>query len=311
MPNMKKFLIGIDAGATNIKAGLIDPTSYKVIFRTLLSTGHYKPKKEKLIEAFSKAVDLILRKNNLSKKDILAVGLGLPGPIDSQKGIVYFLPNIPGWKNIPIKRILERKLRIPVFVDNDVNLITLAEWRLGAARGAKNLLCITLGTGVGGGLILDNKLYRGAHFLAGEIGHSPINEFGPTCNCGGQAHLERYVGNKYILASARNVFKNKDLTLEKISLLAKKGNRAAINIWQDVGRRVGIALCSAVNLLNLEIIVIGGGVSSAGKPLFESIKKTILKSAMPILGRQVRIVKSSLSSDAGILGAAILAKEKI
>lgn len=307
---MKKFLIGIDAGATNIKLGLIDPTNYKVIFRTLLSTGHYKLKKEKLIEAFIRAVDLTLRKNNLSKKDILAVGLGLPGPIDSQRGIVYFLPNIPGWKNVPIKKILQSKLKIPVFVDNDVNLITLAEWRLGVARGVRNLLCITLGTGVGGGLILGNKLYRGAHFLAGEIGHSPINESGPICNCGGQAHLERYVGNKYILSDARSIFKNKDLTLEKLSLLAKKGNRAAINIWQDVGRRVGIALCAAVNLLNLEMIVIGGGISSAGKPLFISIRKTILKSAMPTLAKQVKIAKSSLSADAGILGAAILAKEK-
>ncbi len=307
---MNKILIGIDAGATNIKLGLIDAKSNKVFYRTSFSTGHYKPKREKLIGALVKAVSLALQKNGLSKKNVSALGLGLPGPINSKRGIVYFLPNIPGWKSVPIKRILESKLKFPVYVDNDVNLVTLAEWKLGAARGIKNLLCITLGTGVGGGLVLDNKLYRGANFLAGEIGHTPINEFGPRCNCGGYAHLERYVGNKYILKAAQKVLKEKGLTLEKISFLSEKGNKAAIKIWQDMGRRVGIALAGAVNLLNLEMVVIGGGVSAAGNPLIDSIRKTVLKSSMPTLGKQVKIVKSKLSADAGILGAAILAKEK-
>lgn len=311
MVNMDKFLIGIDAGATNIKVGLVNPANYKIIYRTQLSTSNYTLKRENLIQAFVRIVEFVLKEKNLSWKNIFAVGLGLPGPIDSQKGVVYFLPNIPGWKNVPLKRILESKLKMPVYVENDVNLVTLAEWKLGAAKGIKNLLCITLGTGVGAGLILEDKLYRGKHFLAGEIGHNPINEFGPKCNCGGQAHLERYVGNKYILAQARKIFKEKDLTLEKISYLSAKGNKAALKIWQDVGRRVGIALCSAVNLLNLEMIVVGGGVSRAGKPLFDSIRKTILKSAMPTLAKQVRVVASKLSSDAGILGAAILTKEKI
>lgn len=311
MLNMKKFIIGIDAGATNIKVGLIQANNYKIIYRTLLSTRNYKLKKENLIQAFIKVISLVLEKNRLSQKDILAVGFGLPGPIDSQKGIVHFLPNIPGWKGVPLKKILEGKLKIPVFVDNDVNLVTLAEWKLGAGKSIKNLLCITLGTGVGGGLVLDDKLYRGSHFLAGEIGHMPINEFGPVCNCGGRACLERYVGNRYILTASRKIFESRDLTLEKLSLLSSRGNRAAIKIWQEVGRRVGIALAGAVNLLNLEMLIIGGGISAAGKPLLQAIRKTVLERSMPTQARQVKIVKSQLSQDAGILGAAILAKERV
>ncbi|MDP2939739.1 MAG: ROK family protein [Candidatus Omnitrophota bacterium] len=307
---MNKFIIGIDVGATNTKIGLIKAWSYKVIYRTVFGTRNYIRRKNILIKTLTSKIESLLQENHLFKNQILAIGLGLPGPIDCHKGIVHFLPNIPGWKEVPIKRILEQRLKIPVFVDNDVNLITLAEWRLGAGSGIRNLLCITLGTGVGGGLILDNKLYRGAHFLAGEIGHMPINETGPLCNCGGFACLERYVGNKYILSAAGKIFKKNNLTLEKLSLLSEKGNNQAIKIWQDVGRRIGVALSGAVNLLNLERIIIGGGVSLAGKPLWLAIRKTVQQRAMPNQARQVKIVRSKLGLDAGILGAAVLTRER-
>jgi glucokinase len=308
---MEKFIIGIDAGATNIKVGLIDPANYRIIYTTLFGTRHYTRKKEDLINAFVKAVNFILLNKHLSRKNILAFGLGLPGPIDSQKGIVHFLPNISGWNEVPLKKILESRLKIPVFVDNDVKLITLAEWKLGAGKGVKNLLCITLGTGVGGGLILNNRLYRGENFLAGEIGHMPINELGPVCNCGGSACLERYIGNKYILSAAKRIFKDKKITLEKISALARKGDRKAIRIWQDVGRRLGIALSGAINLLNLQMVIIGGGVSAAGSPLFNSVKETVKLRSMPSHSIYVKIVKSKIGQEAGILGAAILAKENL
>ncbi len=307
---MKKFLIGIDAGATNIKVGLIEAGSYKVIYRNISPTKRYIANQDTLISFLVSQIALILKRSNLSRKDILGVGLGLPGPVNSQQGKVYFLPNIPGWKNVPIKRIMETKLKIPVYVDNDVNLVTLAEWRLGAGVGSRNLLCVTLGTGVGGGLILDNKLYRGSHFLAGEVGHMPLNEVGPVCNCGGRACLERYVGNRYILSAARKSLRDSNLTLERLSFLSSRGSLAAHKIWQEVGRQVGIVLAGAINLLNLERIVVGGGVSSAGGQLFNSIRKTVSERAMPNQAKQVRIVKSKLSHDAGILGAAILAKEK-
>ena len=178
---MKKYVIGIDVGGTNIKFGLVSPSG-KVVFRSRLGTDKLMVNKNKLIKNIIKEIEIILEENSLTRKDILGIGIGLPGLIDPKKGIVNFLPNIPGWKNVPLKTIMEKALKIPIFIENDVNLIALGEWKFGAGKGYKNLICMTLGTGVGSGLILNNQLYRGEGYVAGELGHMPLNEKGPRCN---------------------------------------------------------------------------------------------------------------------------------
>jgi glucokinase len=236
------------------------------------------------------------------------VGLGLPGPIDFEKGIVHFFPNIPGWKEVKLKNILEKRLKLPVFVDNDAKVMALAEYKLGAARGSTNAVCITLGTGVGGGIIINGKLYRGLSNVAGEIGHMPINENGPACNCGGKACLEAYIGNNRVLAEARRVF-GKGITLEKLSYLAKKQNRQAKIIWLRFAERLSVALSGVVNLLNPDCIVIGGGVAAAGNVLFNSIKKAVRLRAMSVQVKHVKILGAKLKNNAGLIGAAILVKQ--
>ena len=302
----KKFVIGIDLGGTNLKVALVD-SEYKIKYRQILSTQGFV-KKESLIRALIDSVNKLIKNNKLNRADISGIGLGLPGPIDVRKGLVHFFPNIPGWREVNLKQILEQRLRLPVFLDNDANLMCLAESKLGAAKGAKNAVCLTLGTGVGGGIIVEGRLYRGQGFAAGEIGHIPINEKGPRCNCGGVACLEAYTGNNRIISQAKRLFK-RTISLEDLSRLAKKGNKPARALWSKVGMRLGVALSGVVNLLNPDVIVIGGGVAGAGKILFDRVKEVILKRAMPVQAKHVKIFKAKLGSDAGLIGAAILVKE--
>ena len=303
----KRFIVSIDLGGTNLKVALLD-LKYRIIDRQILNTRSLH-KKDNLIAKIAGASLDIINCNGLSKKNILGVGLGLPGPIDVRRGLVHFFPNIPGWKEVNLKRILERRLSLPVFLDNDANLMCLAEYRLGAARKATNALCLTLGTGVGGGMIINSTLYRAMSFAAGEIGHLPINENGPRCNCGGTACLETYIGNKRIIKKAKRIFR-RHISLEELSILAKRKNKAAIKIWSEVGRHLGKALVGVVNLLNPDCIVIGGGLANAGEILFDRVKEIIAKQAMRTQAQHVKIFKARLGSDAGLIGAAILVKEK-
>ncbi len=304
----KKFIVAIDLGGTNLKIALVD-LNYRIIYKKLLSTQEFS-NKESLIYELASSVHKIIDSAGLERKHILGVGLGLPGPIDVKKGLVHFFPNIRGWNNVALKRILEKRLKIPVYIDNDAKLMTLAEHKLGSARGFDYAVCLTLGTGVGAGIILGGRLYRGANNATAEIGHVPINEEGPICNCAGRACLEAYIGNKRILSDAKKHFK-RDISLEELSILAKKKNRTALGIWNQVGERLGLALSGVVNILNPDCIVIGGGIANAGKVLLESVRKTILKRAMSVQAGHVKIFKAKLGSDAGLIGAAILTKEGI
>ncbi|MFA4842558.1 MAG: ROK family protein [Candidatus Omnitrophota bacterium] len=302
----KEFIIGIDLGGTNLKVALLD-LKYRIRKKEILNTRKFTSKSS-LISGITFAIKRIIQSNNLKRSNVLGVGLGLPGPVDPKRGIVQYLPNIPGWHNVNLKRILQKELGLRVFLDNDANLMCRAEFRLGAARGLRNAVCLTLGTGVGGGIIVDKALFRGSTFNAGEVGHIPINESGPKCNCGGKACLEAYVGNNAILRQARQFF-GKSITLEKLSALAAKGNKQALKIWREVGTNLGIALAGIVNLLNPDAIVLGGGVAEAGELLFAQVRKTILQRAMPAQAEHVRLVKARLERDAGLIGAAILVKE--
>jgi glucokinase len=304
----KRFIIAIDLGGTNLKCALLD-SSLKIKARSSFSTKSFDNKR-KLIQGIIDSVDSFILNQRLKRSAILGVGIGVPGPVDALRGIVHFFPNIPGWKEIKLKKVLEQKTKLPVFIDNDAKLMTLAEHEAGAAKKYKNVLCLTLGTGVGGGLIINDLLYRGSDNAAGEAGHLPLNEKGPLCGCGARGCLETYVGNNKIIKDARKLFGPK-ITLERVSALARENNSKAINFWSQVGKKLGLALSGIVNLLNLDLIVIGGGVSYAGKVLFENVRRTILLRAMRVQARRVRIIKAKLGIDAGIIGAGYLVRERL
>lgn len=294
------YAIGIDLGATFVKIGLVDNMG-KVYFRRKIKTP-LSANKALLIDSVVNNVKDVLKE---SGKMVSGVGIGVPGPVDSQKGIVHYFPNIKGWKEVPLKAILEKKLGLRVMLDNDVNAMTLGEFVFGAGKGSCNIVCLTLGTGVGGGIVIDGKLYRGGSMTAGEIGHMPINETGPVCNCGGIACLERYIGNRYILDRAKKML-GSSVTLERVSELAGLGNKKALAIWRDVAKKLGVALSQVVNLLNPDKIVIGGGVSKASHFILTPLKKEVRKRAMKDQAAHVKIVPAKLGADAGIIGSSLL-----
>jgi len=296
------YTIGIDLGATFVKMGLVDGLG-RVYFRRKIETV-LSSDRTSLIDAIICNIRDIIE---ISGKSVSGVGIGVPGPVDSKKGVVHYFPNIKGWEGVSLKSILEKKLGLRVELDNDVNAMTLGEFVFGAGKYCNNLVCLTLGTGVGGGIIIDGRLYRGGSMCAGEIGHMPINETGPKCNCGGIACLERYIGNKYILERARKVFGN-NITLEALTSLAKFGNKKAIAIWKDVAEKLSVALAEVVNLLNPDKIVIGGGVSKAGELILAPLRKQVKVRAMKDQAAHVKIIAAKLGGDAGIIGASLLLK---
>lgn len=303
----RNYIIGIDIGGTNIKAGLLKDS--KLILTRAMPTAR-GIKKGRLIQAILGIIDKLLISAGINTSRIMGIGVGMPGPINSKRGIVRYLPNIKGWHNVHLRKILRAKLKIPVFLDNDANLMLLAEGKIGSAKNLKNVIGLTLGTGVGGGILIDGRLYRGSSFVAGEAGHIPINEKGPLCNCKGEACLERYIGNKYIIEKARQSF-GKGISLEELSGLARKGNPRAIKIWKDAAVKLGIALSGLVNFFNPEAVVIGGGVANAGEIFFKAVRETVKKRAMADSSKAVKILKAKTANNAGILGAAILVKEEL
>ena len=313
-----RLLLGIDIGGTNIKIALIDKKG-RIKAKKTFPTADFKGNRA-LIERITGETKKLLAEYGVVKKDIIGVGVGAPGAVDIRSGTVHYLTNVPDWSEVPLGNILKNKLGLLTFVDNDVNVMALGELFFGSGIGAKNMLCVTLGTGVGGGLILEGRLYRGSSYAAGEFGHVPINIAGPRCNCGSWACVEAYVGNNYIVRDVITQIKNGEKTLIKklvngklskitpeiISRAARAGDRFAKEIWRDVGNKVGTGLAGVVNLLNVEKIVIGGGVAEAGKILFDSIKKTIAARAMKLPAKTVKVVKAKLRRDAGLIGAAAL-----
>jgi len=300
-----KYVVGVDVGGTNIKLGVVDPHG-KVIVRNSFATKPFASSKIKLIAALAHEIEASIITAGLTKKQVAGVGIGLPGLVDYEKGIVRFLPNIPGWKKVPLKSILQDKVKLPVFVDNDVKVITLAESTFGAGRGVKNLICLTLGTGVGASLILNGRLYRGEDNAAGELGHVPLNEHGPKCNCGGFGCFERYVGKRALFALASRVMGKPGMTTEEMYVLAEKGNKKALLFWKKAAEHIGNGLVGVVNLLNPRLIIIGGGISHNEKFLFKAVDATIRRRAMSLQGSAFKIKRAQFKDDAGIIGAYVL-----
>jgi len=302
---MKKYVVGVDVGGTNIKLGVVGPSG-KVIARNSFATKPYALSRIKLISALSREIQASIITAGLSKKQIAGVGIGLPGLVDYEKGIVRFLPNIPGWRGVHLRSILQKRVKLPVFVDNDVKVITLAESKFGAGRGVRNLVCLTLGTGVGAALILNGQLYRGEDNAAGELGHMPLNEHGPKCNCGGFGCFETYVGNRALFALASRMMGTPGMTTQKMFALAKKGNKKALLFWKTAAGHIGNGLVGIVNLLNPRLIIIGGGISNNEKFLFKIISDTIVSRAMSLQGSAFKIKRAKFKDDAGIIGAYVL-----
>jgi glucokinase len=310
---MKKEAIGVDIGGTSVKMGLVGPGG-RVLARDSFATRGVRTRGAflRLLANRIDALRLAAKKKHLK---VAGIGVGAPGPIDVERGFVYFFPNIPGWKNTPLRSLLERRLGLAVRVDNDANVMALAEYCFGAGRGARNLIALTLGTGVGGGLVIDGKLYHGPGYSAAEIGHLVINENGPRCACGSRGCVETYVGNGYFVREIKRRLKRGEKSALRrsraalspllVAQAAARGDAFSRRMWREAGGHLGTALAGLVNILNPERIILGGGLAQSGF-LFAPVRAALRKKAFPIAARSVKVVPAKLGVDAGLVGAAAL-----
>lgn len=301
--------IGIDFGGTTIKSATVRDGA-------IVERGEIIDTLKHDTRSLEDALVNTIKALKTTHPDVACVGVGLPGFVDSVNGIVHHLTNVPGWHEVPLRRLLGERTGLPVTIENDANAMAYGEWRYGAAKDGQNVVCITLGTGVGGALILDGRLYRGAQLGAGEIGHMSIDYrgiAGPYGNFGG---LEEYVGNQQIAERAAERYRATgrlksivECTPAELSKAAKGGDPVAAELWEEVGTEIGAALASVIWLLNPDTIVIGGGVSQAGELIFAPIQRAVHQRTIPVFHEHLRIVPATLGNDAGIIGGATLAMD--
>ena len=314
---MEKRVIGIDVGGTNLRGALVGPDG-KIINRMKVASDA-----DQGIEA---VIDNLVRliKNIGGGEDVSAVGFGIPGIIDFKAGIITQAPNICNVNNYPIRENLRARLgdAVPVIIENDANCAAVGEWWMGAGKDVGSLVIITLGTGVGGGIVLDGKLWRGADGMGGEVGHMTIYPDGAKCNCGNYGCLESYSSATAIRRMVKEVLSDSSSKTalrelvndedpgrmpEAVMKAALDGDRAALGIWEQFGTALGIGMASLVNILNVEMIVIGGGVSQAWEMFIDKALAELKRRALRAPAERVKVMKSVLGDDEGIIGASYLA----
>jgi len=311
----KQIVLGLDLGGTNMVGAALTTggdllAKSKIPSEVSKGPGH-------VIDRIVACLSDVLAQSGCSREDVLAAGIGSPGPLNPYTGVVYTTPNLPGWKDVPLADELREKLGVAVFVENDANSAAYGENWLGAGRDCKDLVCLTLGTGIGGGIILNNELIRGLDGTAAEIGHMTIEMNGRKCGCGNHGCLEAYASATGIVNRTREAIEGGgetiltemvpelgDLTAKDVSIALERGDDLARRIMTETGEILGIGIATLVNLLNPEVVVLCGGVIAAGEPLFKPVRETVKKRAFPAPVARVHIVPSVLGDDAGVIGAA-------
>lgn len=317
------YVVGVDLGGTKMLAAIISPTG-EILCRVKRKTP-VQEGPQAVMAAIAACVEDAVDKSKVSRSIVRAVGIGVPGPLDPESGVVTVAPNL-GWKDVPVKTILEKHLSLSVFVENDVNAGTVAEHRLGAGIGVKDLIGIFVGTGIGGGLIFGGRLYHGFGKVAGEVGHMIIQYNGPRCGCGNRGCFEALASRTAIVRDlAKAIAKGRKTMLTKMtdgndiekigsSILAeayRAGDSLTVKTLKRATRYCGIAVASLLNLLNPEMVVLGGGVvESLGADYVQRVAKVARKHTFDVTVKGVRIVPAQLGDDAVLLGAACLARER-
>jgi glucokinase len=303
--------IGIDFGGTTIKMGVIQGDSLIDSAPPIATQDFDGP--ELLIDAMVRVIQQLRARH----QGICAIGVGMPGFVDFENGVVHNLTNVRGWVEIPLKKWLFEKTSLPTVVENDANCMAYAEWKRGAGRGLKHLVAITMGTGVGGGIIVNGQMVRGARYGAGEIGQTSIDYQGRSGAYGNRGALEDYVGNNEIAADARNAYEAKgiyknisDCSPAALAHAAGQGDEIALQLWDDIARKLATTVMNCCWLLNPEAIVVGGGVAKAGDLLLRPLEKHLFAQLSGPFKDHLRILPACFGSEAGMVGAATLALEE-
>lgn len=312
-----RFALAIDLGGTKVAAAVVSEEG------TITSHSTRPTEAQKggdwVLNRIKEAALEALEKSKIQPSQLLGVGMGTPGVVDTERGVMLSeAVNIPEWKGRNLKEELERILGVTVFVENDANAAGLGELVFGAGKGAKSLVFVALGTGIGGAVILNGELVHGSSFAAGELGHISIDPNGLRCGCGNYGCIELYASGpaiaqrarEYVLKGAKTKLSTmvapEELTAEHVTRAAQEGDLLAQSVLAEAGKLLGVALAGVVNLLNPDCIVIGGGVAQAGDWILEPVRWEIKRRALPDATKNLKILQAALGTNAGVLGAAAL-----
>lgn len=304
---MERKILGIDIGGTNIRGAIVNENG-KVTNREKISSDA-KEGIGKLVKNLTGFIELF----NIHKPD--AVGIGVPGIIDQKKGILTQAPNIKGVENFPVYSELNKKIKIPFIIENDANCAALGEFWKGAGKNSNSIVMLTIGTGLGGGIILNGDLWRGEDGMGGEVGHIIVNPKGPECNCGSNGCLESYVSAEALKREINSHETLKKLLAktpindkpENLMKLALNGNKMAHEIWKEMGRWLGIGIVTITNLLNVETVIIGGGISNGWSLFINETLSEIKKRGLKAPAKRLKVKKTELGDNAGTIGSSYLA----
>jgi len=310
------FAIGMDVGGTNLAAGLVNDKG-EILQKLEKPTIAFRAPEVVMDDMADMVRSLAEAAGGLS--EVSSAGFGLPGVVDMKRGVLVFADNL-GWQHIDIVTQMHERLGLPVFAGNDANVAALAETKAGAGAGVNNSVMLTLGTGLGGGIIIEGKIYTGAHYVGGEIGHQIIEVNGRLCNCGVRGCFERYASATALIMAGRHALAENPngaigraaggsaeaVTARMVVDLAKSGDRQASAIWEEYLHYLCSGMVSLVNLFDPEVFIIGGGVSSAGDFLLTPLRERLPKMVSFRDAPQARIELATLGNDAGIIGAAML-----
>jgi glucokinase len=298
----RPLVIGVDLGGTKILAGRIDREG-------VVDARQERPTPVESRDALLAGLDEAV--GELLDERVGALGFGIPGTIDQRQGEVVRATNIP-LEGLRFRDRMAERFGLPVGIENDANAAAIAEWRVGAGRGTRYMVMLTLGTGVGGGLILDGRPYRGSVGAAAELGHIVVEHDGPPCQgvCTGRGHIESLASGRAATLAARERF-GPSITARELVRMARDGDEAARSILEQIGRRLGSAIGSLVNVFDPELVVMGGGFAAAGDLVLEPARSIVAREALPPARDHVRIVRAELGPEAGLVGAGFVAFEAL
>ena len=310
----QNLLIGLDLGGTFLKYALGTPEG-EIIYKNKMPSRANENKAVIFRVIFSAIKELVAVAENENNK-IRAIGFGSPGAVDFDSGkLIGSTPNIRDWADAEIRKEIESKFSIPVWADNDANVMALAEARVGAGKGYKYIICLTLGTGIGGGIIIDGQLFRGSRFAGSELGHISIQYDGFPCKCGGIGCLEQYASASAMVRLYKNKLKNShknvpaNLNTELIFKQSQLNDNLAIETIDETCEYLGTGMASIANALNPEIFILGGGLSEAGDGFIKKAHQVLVKRAMKPVTKDLKVLRATLGNDAGMVGAIMLASE--
>jgi glucokinase len=317
---MKELFVGLDIGGTKLAAGI--GTGQDELSGEASTPTPRLLRPQEVVESLAELANLALRKADAIWKEVKGVGISFGGPVDFNRGITVACHHLPGWNRVPLAKVIKNRLNLPVIMDNDANAGALGEARFGAGRKVEDLFYITVSSGIGGGLIIGKRIYRGTFTLAGEIGHTIFRTEGPLCTCGRKGCLEALASGWSIVRNAKEALakteeksllrglSEKSFDAKAVAEAAKKGDAIALEVINNAADALGQGIAAVANILNLPLVVIGGGVAKAGNTLFRPLREAVQNYAMPEIGETVKVVPSELGDRAPLLGAIALAAEE-